>query len=90
MSRALCLALIAVALARLVVAIPLGVASAPPANPSQYIGRLYFALVEVPILTLTFIVLGTSAEPRPRWRRVLPFALLTVSLVAMVLDVRRG
>jgi hypothetical protein len=90
MIRAACLALIAVVLVRLAVVIPGWVAGAPPAHPDQYLSRLYFALIAVPALSVSIMALGTSGGLRPRWRQVLPWVLLTVSLVAMMLDVRRG
>jgi hypothetical protein len=55
-------------------------------NASEYVGRLYFALMEVPILTVTFLGLGARPGPQAPWRRALPWVLLAVSLLAMALD----
>lgn len=88
--RAACLVLIAVVLGRLAVVVPGWVGGAPPAYPDQYLGRLLFALIEVPILSVSLLALSAAPGPQPRWRRALPWALLAVSVVALALEVRRA
>jgi len=84
-----CVALIAVVLWRLAVVVPAWASGAPEPYPGKYIGRLYFAVTQVPLLCVTLIVLGARPGPVPLWRRVLPAVLLAISVAAMMLDARR-
>jgi hypothetical protein len=84
--RAACLSLIGVAVLRLAQVLPTWIAGETPAYPSQYLGRLYFALVEVPILAVSFLALGPRLRLVPRWRKVAPWVLLAISGLAMVLE----
>jgi hypothetical protein len=78
--RVACLALIAVALVRLALVVPRWLAGAPPAYPDEYVEPLRSALVEIPILSVAILERGGAQPP---WRRVLPWALLAVSVAAM-------
>ena len=79
-----------VILARLAMVVPGWMSGAPPAYPGQYLRRLYLALAMVPLLCVTLLGITASRNRQPLWRRVLPWVLLAVSVVAMVLDAWQG
>jgi len=86
--RFACLVLIAVALVRLALVVPRWLGGTPPAYPDEYVEPLRSALVAIPILSVAILERGPRVGARPLWRRVLPWALLAVSIAAMGIRAR--
>jgi len=81
--RVACIALIAVSLVRLAAVVPRWLGGTPPAYPDEYVEPLRSALVGIPILSVAILERGARRGAQPLWRRVLPWALLAVSVAAM-------
>jgi hypothetical protein len=88
--RVLGLPMIAVLLVRLVLVVPDWVAGVAPVYPGQYERRLRGALTSVPLLSAVQLVLWSTPSAPSRRRVRLAWALLAMSVMAVLVDVVRG
>ena len=84
------LLLIVVSLGRLAVVVPSWVGGAAPAYPGQYEHRLLGVLTSVPLLSVVLLMQRGAHGAPARRRPVLAWALLAISVIAMLVDASRG
>ena len=84
------LLLVIASLGRLVTVVPDWVGGEPPAYPGQYERRLFGALTSVPLMSAFLLTQRREQGAPTRGRRALVWALLAISVIALILDVLRG
>ncbi|MES3033264.1 MAG: hypothetical protein V4813_04640 [Gemmatimonadota bacterium] len=78
--------LIIASLGRLAVVLPDWLAGAPAAYPGQYERRLFSVLTSVPMLSAVLLMQSTGNTGPVRRRHAIAWALLAISVIAMIVE----
>jgi hypothetical protein len=81
--------LILASLGRLALVLPDWLAGAPPAYPGQYERRLFSVLTSVPLLSAVLLMQSTGNTAPVRRRHAIAWALLAISVSAMIVEALR-
>ena len=81
--------LIVASLGRLALVVPDWLAGAPPAYPGLYERQLFGVLTRVPLLSAVLLMQRTGKGAPARGRQAVVWALLAISVIAMVVEALR-